>query len=44
MILFSGPAKIFANLLTNAENIPVDVSDTIEVELPDYADNERLKR
>ena len=44
LILFSNPAKIFANALMNADKIPVDVSDTIEMEMPDYADDERLKK
>ena len=44
LIFFSGSARNFGISLKNADKIPVDVSDTIEMELPDYADTKRLKK
>lgn len=37
-------AKKYAIALRNAQDVPVDVGDKIEMELPDFADHERLKR
>jgi hypothetical protein len=41
---FSHSAKLFAGALKKAENVPVDVTDTIEMNLPDFADCERMKK
>jgi hypothetical protein len=41
---FSHSAKLFANALKKAENVPVDATDTIEMNLPDFADCERMKK
>lgn len=37
-------AKQYADTLRNAANDPVDVGDSIEMMLPDFAEHERIRR
>lgn len=37
-------AKLYSSALRKAADIPVDVGDKIEMSLPDFADEERIKR
>jgi hypothetical protein len=36
-------AKNFASAVREADDVPVDVGDEIEMNLPDFADDERIK-